>query len=204
MALGDVILACLTERPMTGCALAKTFDARSASSGRPPADLSRALKTARSRPCSGPRGGAVGQAQQAGLHPHIRGQSRAETLGGKAEQPAFDQGRSAGAAVCARQRRHRPAARRPDGATGAPPRSFRPLRAHFERALPPKAPHRPRISANCSDCASAFATSARLRNGAKRPSMPCPPSPTGPTSCRSRPARATRGRLSHPEHSGRR
>ena len=27
MALGDAILACLTERPMTGYELAKTFDA---------------------------------------------------------------------------------------------------------------------------------------------------------------------------------
>lgn len=35
MALGDAILVCLTERPMTGYELAKTFDASIGFSGRP-------------------------------------------------------------------------------------------------------------------------------------------------------------------------
>ena len=35
VALGDAILACLTERPMTGYELAKTFDNSIGFSGRP-------------------------------------------------------------------------------------------------------------------------------------------------------------------------
>ena len=90
--------------------------------------------------------------------------------------PAIDQGRSAGAALRARQRRHRPVARRPDGAAGTPPRPLRPLRTHSQQRFPDGTARRP-ISASCWRFASAFVTSVPWWNGAKRRSMPCRPAP---------------------------
>ena len=170
MALGDAILACLTEHPMTGYELAKTFDASigffwKADHQQIYRELSRA---ARPRPYPGPRGGAVRQAQQAGLHPHPRGPGRAAALGRAAKQPGLDQGRSAGAALRARQRRHRAAARRPDGAHGTPPRPLRPLRTHPATSAFRKAPPRPPIPASCCCCGWDFAMSAAWRSGARR------------------------------------
>ena len=138
MALGDAILACLTEHPMTGYELAKTFDSSIGFFWK--ADhqqIYRELSKLRDRgPYPGPRGRAVRQAQQAGLHPHSRGPSGAEALGRPAEQPAVDQGRSPGAAVRAGQRRHRAVARRPHGAAGTPSRPVPALRTHPQQALP--------------------------------------------------------------------
>ena len=89
MALGDAILACLTERPMTGYELAKTFEASigffwKADHQQIYRELSQA---ARPRPCPGPRGRAVRQAQQACLHPHSAGKAAFRHWGARPSVP---------------------------------------------------------------------------------------------------------------------
>src|SRR5256884_9417428 len=54
----------------------------------------------------------------------------------KPSNPPLDQGRSAGAALRAPERRHRTVARRPDGAAGTSPRPLHPLRTYSQQTLP--------------------------------------------------------------------
>ena len=137
MALGDAILACLTERPMTGYELAKTFDASIGFFWK--ADhqqIYRELTRLRDRG-------------------HIQGREVVQS--GKPNKLVYTltpEGRAALRHWAARPsipasikddllvRLYaldsvdiEPLARRPDGAAGAPPRPLRPLRAHPQQAI---------------------------------------------------------------------
>jgi DNA-binding PadR family transcriptional regulator len=101
VALGDAILACLTEHPMTGYELAKTFDS---SIGffwmADHQQIYRELSKLRDRGhIQGREVVQSGKPNKLVYTLHSRGQSGAKTLGRPAEQPAVDQGRSPGEAV---------------------------------------------------------------------------------------------------------
>ncbi len=138
MALGDAILACLTERPMTGYELAKTFDASIGFFWK--ADhqqIYRELSRLRDRGhIQGREVVQSGKPNKLVYTLTAEGRAALRHWARPAERPAVDQGRSAGAAVRARQRRHRTFARRPDGAAGTSPRPLLPLRTHSQQALP--------------------------------------------------------------------
>ena len=175
MALGDAILACLTERPMTGYELAKTFDASIGFFWK--ADhqqIYRELSRLRDRG-------------------HIQGREVVQS--GKPNKLVYTltaEGRAALQHWAARPSSPpsikddllvrlyaldsvdiEPLRDRPDGAAGAPSRPLRPLRAHSQQALSP----RHRLARGYRQTARTsprrFATSGPWRNGAKRRSMPC-------------------------------
>ena len=176
LALGDAILACLTERPMTGYELAKTFDSSIGFFWK--ADhqqIYRELSRLRDR--GHIQGREVVQSGKPNKLVYTltpEGRAALRHWAARPSSPAFDQGRPAGAALRAGQRRHRAVARRPDGAAGTPPRPLRPLRAHSRTSASPTAPHRRRIPASCCCFAWGFAMSAPWRSGARRRSTPCP------------------------------
>ena len=176
MALGDAILACLTERPMTGYELAKTFDSSIGFFWKTDhQQIYRELSRLRDR--GHIQGREVVQSGKPNKLVYTltpEGRAAFRHWAARPSSPAFDQGRSAGAALCAGQRRHRAAARRPDGAAGTSPRPLRALRTHSEEALSRKAPRRRPTWASCSSFASDFATSGWWRSGAKRRSTRLP------------------------------
>ena len=106
MALGDAILACLTERPMTGYELAKTFDNSIGFFWK--ADhqqIYRELTKLRDR--GHIQGREVVQSGKPNKLVYTltpEGPGRTPALGRAAERAGLDQGRPPGAALCARQR----------------------------------------------------------------------------------------------------
>ena len=180
MALGDAILVCLTERPMTGYELAKTFDTSIGFFWK--ADhqqIYRELTRLRDRG-------------------HIQGREVVQS--GKPNKLVYTLTAEGGAAL-----RHWAA--RPSVPPSIKDDllvrlcaldsiDIDPLRAdlmarleyhrdrlsRYERILKNdsrKAPRRPPIPASCSPFAWAFVTSAPWRSGAKRRSIPCRPTPKG-------------------------
>ena len=175
VALGDAILACLTERPMTGYELAKTFDTSIGFFWKANhQQIYRELTKLRDR--GHIQGREVVQSGKPNKLVYTltpEGRAALRHWGARPSSAGFDQGRSAGAALRARQRRHRAVARRPDGAAGIPPRPLLPATSAFSTNGSLTAPPRRQISASCWRFASAFATSAPWRSGAKRRSIPC-------------------------------
>ena len=195
MALGDAILACLTERPMTGYELAKTFDNSIGFFWK--ADhqqIYRELTKLRDR--GHIQGREVVQSGKPNKLVYTltpEGRRRAQALGRAAERSGLDQGRPAGAALCARQRRRRTVAHRPDGAAGTSPRPFRPLRAPAQQTFSPR-------HGAAGRCRQTARTSHRPRPRARRGGVvrrgdrgvvgPHLPARSGPTSCPSKTASA--------------
>ena len=197
MALGDAILVCLTEHPMTGYELAKTFDAsigffwkadhqqiyrelsrlrdRGHIQGREVVQSGKPNKLVYTLTPEG-RAALRHWAARPSSPPSIKDDLlvRLYALDSVDIEPLRTD-------LMARLEHHRD--------------RYRPLRTHSARNAFPKAPRRPRTPASCSDFASALRHERPWRNGAKRRSTPCRPL-SGATeqrhAARGRPARKQR------------
>ena len=169
MALADAILACLTEHPMTGYELAKTFDSSIGFFWK--ADhqqIYRELSRLRDRGhIQGREVVQSGKPNKLVYTLTTRAKPRS-AIGppGRARRPRSRTISWSG--LCARRRRHRAAARRPDGKAGTSPRPLRRYERILKKRFPLRATLRPPTWASCLGFASGCATSRWWPSGARK------------------------------------